>query len=101
MGVGYYYMLRAFHTQLALLSTFAIATALIQSYLFARRYVYAPFASLINDFFLIALWVVFAFEIDPHSIQMIVLPILYAAIDFYGIFEWRRLKRAQVLTNPA
>ena len=95
MGVGYYFMLRAFHSELVLWATFSIATSFFVSYLLARRYVYALAASLINDVVVIGMWATFALTIGRGTIVMIVMTGMYLVIDVYGIISWHRLKKAQ------
>ena len=87
MGVGYYFVLRAFNTNLLLLSTICVAVAFMGTYLTARRSDFVPYVWILSDFALIALWAFVG--------AMVILPIVYVIIDTYSIINWRRLKKCQ------
>ncbi|MDR0462072.1 MAG: nicotinamide riboside transporter PnuC [Christensenellaceae bacterium] len=95
MGVGYYFMLKAFNTDLLLISTFSIATSFMATYLAARRCSVALFAWFVNDFVVLGIWIMIVINGVASSAVMIVMPCMYLISDTYGIFQWAKLKKSQ------
>jgi nicotinamide mononucleotide transporter PnuC len=95
MGVGYYFMLKAFNTENLLLSTISICTSVLAGYLVARRSQLGLFGYAVNDIVVITLWALITANGSPNSAVMLVMPCMYLINDIYGTIEWRRLKKGQ------
>lgn len=94
-GVGYYFLLKAFNTNFLFVSTISIVTSVIASYLVAKRSQYGLLAFLINDFVLVILWSSIIFQGNLSYITILLTPFMLLVSDFYGIFNWKKLKNSQ------
>jgi nicotinamide mononucleotide transporter len=95
MGVGYYYMLRAFGTDYLLISAFSVTTVVIAAYLVARRSHLGLLGYVFNDITVIVLWALIVADKGTGSLVMLVMPCMYLVNDIYGTFSWRFLKKSQ------
>lgn len=95
MGFGYYFMLKSFNTNLLLLSTFSIMTAVMATYLVNRRSALGMFCWLLNDFVVIVMWGVIVFDGSANAVPLLILVFMCMVNDVYGIFSWRALWKAQ------
>jgi len=98
LGVGYYFLLRALHTNLLLISTFSLALSFVAVYLVARRSEIALLGWVVEDFLVLALWITVIAKGSTDSAVMIVMACMNIISDSYGVFMWRRLKKSQ--SNP-
>ena len=90
----FYWILRALGTAALLTSTLSIATSFFASFLMFRRSPYYALAYAVNDAVLIVLWCIAA-EHDPAAFSMIACFLMFLVNDFYGLFNWLRLRRVQ------
>jgi len=96
MGVGYYFLLRAFNTDFLIVSTISIMTSVFATYLTMRRNQHTFVAYLVNDVVLIILWAYVVVGGQMEFIPILLMPIMLLANDIYGIFNWARLRKSQV-----
>ncbi len=92
--VGFYYVLRAFHTANLLPSTLSVTTSFLAVYLTFRRSPFFALAYAANDVVLILLWVL-ASRADARYISVVVCFAAFLVNDLYGFFNWRRMKARQ------
>lgn len=92
---GYYFLLRAFNTDLLVISSLSVVTSVLASYFEARRSELSLFCYIANDFVIITLWVIPVIGGEKALISVLVGPILLLINDIYGSYNWRRLKSIQ------
>ena len=89
----YYFILRAFNTDLLVISSLSVVTSLLASYFEARRSELSLFCYIANDLIIITLWLIPIIGGDTTLISVLVGPILLLINDIYGSYNWRRLKK--------
>lgn len=92
---GYYFLLKAFNTDLLILSSISIVTSVLASYFEARRSELSLFCYIANDVVIITLWIIPVIYGQIALISVLVGPILLLINDIYGSYNWKRLKEAQ------
>lgn len=91
----YYFLLKAFNTDLLVISSFSIVTSVLASYFEARRSEWSLFCYIANDLVIITLWLIPIISGQTELISVLVGPILLLINDIYGSYNWRRLKKNQ------
>ncbi len=92
--VGFYFILRAFHTANLLPSTISVATSFAAAYLTARRSAWFALAYAMNDLVLIVLWLLASLT-DPSYFTVLVCFAVFFVNDLYGFLSWRRMRKHQ------
>ncbi|MBQ3263339.1 MAG: nicotinamide mononucleotide transporter [Oscillospiraceae bacterium] len=92
--VGFYFILRAFHTANLLPSTLSVATSFAAAYLTARRSAWFALAYAMNDLVLIVLWLLASLT-DPSYFTVLVCFAVFFVNDLYGFLSWRRMRKHQ------
>ena len=95
--VGFYFVLRAFHTQQLFFSTLSVTTSFAAVYLTWRRSPLFAVAYAANDIVLIILWCLAAAE-DASCLSVVVCFAAFLANDIYGYLSWQRMARRQAAT---
>ena len=91
----YYFILKAFNTDLLVISTMSVVTSFLASYFEARRSELSLFCYIANDLVIITLWLIPIISGQIELISVLVGPILLLINDIYGSYNWRRLKKQQ------
>ena len=91
----YYFILKAFNTDLLVISTMSVVTSVLASYFEARRSELSLFCYIANDLVIITLWLIPIISGQIELISVLVGPILLLINDIYGSDNWRRLKKQQ------
>ena len=91
----YYFILKAFNTNLLVLSSLSIVTSVLASYFEARRSELSLFCYIANDLIIITLWLIPIIGGDTSLISVLVGPILLLINDIYGSYNWKKLKKEQ------
>lgn len=92
---GYYYLLKAFNTDLLVISSCSIVTSVLASYFEARRSELSLFCYIANDLIIITLWLIPIINGNTSLISVLTGPILLLINDIYGSYNWKRLKNIQ------
>lgn len=92
---GYYYLLKAFNTDLLVISSCSIVTSVLASYFEARRSELSLFCYITNDLIIITLWLIPIINGNTSLISVLTGPILLLVNDIYGSYNWKRLKNIQ------
>ena len=92
--VGFYFILKHFHTANLIPSTLSVTTSFLAVYLTYRRCPTFALAYAANDLVLIVLWI-WASLTDTRYISVIVCFIAFLFNDIYGYISWQRMKRRQ------
>jgi len=95
LGGGYFFILRAFGTELLILSTISVSATIIGEILFARRTHIGTGAFFLNDVAGIVLWSFVLANGGTYAIAMIVMWGMTLVMDIYGLIEWRKMYKAQ------
>ena len=95
MGVGYYFLLRAFNTEFLIVSTLSIVTSVVGTYLLARRSQHFLLGFLLNDMVLVVLWSALVIGGQLVYFPLLLMPIMLLVNDTYGVWNWARLKKSQ------
>ena len=95
LAVGYYYLLRAFNTEFLIVSTIAICTNVVGTYLLLRRDLFNTVAWLADCIVQVVLWGYLAFTVGWETFAMLWMTILVLVNNVYGIVNWFRLKKGQ------
>ena len=91
----YYFILKAFNTDLLVISTMSVVTSVLASYFEARRSELSLFCYIANDLVIITLWLIPIISGQIELISVLVGPILLLINDIYGSYNWRRLNNQQ------
>ena len=92
---GYYFLLKAFNTDLLVISSISVLTSVLASYFEARRSELSLFCYIANDLVIITLWLIPIVSGQTELISVLVGPILLLINDIYGSYNWKRLKKQQ------
>lgn len=92
---AYYFLLKAFDTNLLIISSISIVTSVLASYFEARRSELSLICYIANDFIIITLWIIPIISGSTELIPVLVGPILLLINDIYGTYNWRRIKNKQ------
>ena len=95
VSIGVYFLLKALNTSQLIVSTLSFISMLPAVYLLARRCKWNQVAFLVNDIFLVILWVTLSVGGDKVFIPMVICFIFQTIYDIYGLFEWIKLERKQ------
>lgn len=91
----YYFLLKAFNTDLHMISSLSIVTSVLATYFEARRSELSLFCYVANDLILITLWMIPIINGDTSLISVLIGPMLLLVNDIYGSYNWKRLKDIQ------
>lgn len=91
----YYFLLKAFNTDLLMISSLSIVTSVLATYFEARRSELSLFCYVANDLILITLWMIPIINGVTSLISVLIGPMLLLVIDIYGSYNWKRLKDIQ------
>lgn len=91
----YYFLLKAFNTDLLVISSISIVTSVLASYFEARRSELSLFCYIANDIVIITLWIIPVIAGETALISVLVGPILLLINDIYGSYNWKKLKETQ------
>ena len=92
---AYYFLLKAFNTDLLVISSISVLTSVLASYFEARRSELSLFCYIANDLVIITLWIIPIINGQTQLISVIVEPVLLLINDIYGSYNWKRLKKNQ------
>lgn len=92
---GYYFLLKAFNTDLLVVSSLSVVTSVLASYFEARRSELSLFCYIANDLVIITLWTIPIISGKTELISVLVGPILLLINDIYGSYNWKKLKKTQ------
>lgn len=92
---GYYFLLKAFNTDLLVISSCSIVASVLASYFEARRSELSLFCYIANDVIIIILWLIPIINGNTSLISVLTGPILLLVNDIYGSYNWKRLKNIQ------
>lgn len=95
----YYFLLKAFNTDLLVISSISVVTSVLASYFEARRSELSLFCYIANDMVIITLWIIPVIAGKTALISVLVGPILLLINDIYGSYNWIRLKEIQKKKN--
>lgn len=91
----YYFLLKAFNTDLLMISSLSIVTSVLATYFEARRSELSLFCYVANDLILITLWMIPIINGVTSLISALIGPMLLLVNDIYGSYNWKRLKDIQ------
>ena len=91
----YYFLLKAFNTDLLMISSLSIVTSVLATYFEARRSELSLFCYVANDLILITLWMIPIINGDTSLISVLIGPMLLLVNDIYGSYNWKHLKDIQ------
>lgn len=92
--VGFYFILRAFHTANLLPSTLSVATSFAAAYLTARRSAGFALAYAMNDLVLMVLWLLASLT-DTSYFTVLVCFAVFFVNDLYGFLSWLNMRKRQ------
>lgn len=91
----YYFILKAFNTDLLIISSLSVVTSVLASYFEARRSELSLYCYIANDLVIITLWLIPIVNGQTNLISVLVGPILLLINDIYGSYNWNKLKQTQ------
>jgi len=95
MAVPYYFMLKYFHTDMLVISTFSMVATILAFYFMAKAseifYVFFILSAVPK----IAFWIVPVFNGDTRNIPLLISNIVYLVNDIYGFYNWLKMKKEQ------
>ena len=97
MGVGYFFLLRAFNTQFLILSTVMLSVSVVGNILYLRRSLYGPIFYVLYDVIALVVWTLIFLNGYTGAIVLIALQVLLIISDTYGTINWKKLYKRQIL----
>ena len=96
-SVGIYFLLRAFETEILIVSTLSVVVSLGASYLLlVRKSYYGMFGFVLTDIVQITLWsLLLASTGDLALVPMVAMSAILLVLDSYGILNWRKKYKLQ------
>lgn len=95
--VLFYFILKAFHTDVLWLSTLSVFTSFIASYLTMRRSEYFALGYALNDVVLIVLWSIASFA-NQEYVALLICFTVFLINDIYVFVSWSKMKKTQLAT---
>lgn len=95
VGVGCYFMLKAFDTNELLTSTLSMVASLISCYLLIRRSSYYSVGYIANDVIVVVLWCLTIKNVGLVFLPTILGYALYFINDVYGLVNWKIMEKKQ------
>lgn len=95
ISVGIYFLLKFLNTEQLIVSTLSFVTMIPSIYLLARRSKWNQICFLINDLFLMFMWLILIVQGNYQLITILVCFVYQTIYDIYGIIEWGRLEKLQ------
>lgn len=92
--LGFYFVLKYFHTANIIPSTISVTTSFIAVYLTFRRSPYYAIGYAANDIVLIVLWTLATIE-DISYMSVVVCFTAFLINDVYGFISWHRMGKRQ------
>ncbi|MBO5345163.1 MAG: nicotinamide mononucleotide transporter, partial [Clostridia bacterium] len=92
---GLYFILKVLNTSSLVVSTFSLVFCALANYLLLRRSSYYALAFVINDIFLVTLWLIAAIESNFSLVLMLINSLVFSVNDVYGFFRWRKQEKQQ------
>ena len=92
--IGFYFVLKFFHTANLLPSTVSVTTSFVAVYLTFRRNPFFALAYAANDVILIVLWLLAA-RTDISCLSVVICFVLFLVNDLYGFVCWRKTQKRQ------
>lgn len=96
VSVGVFFLLKLLNTAQLIISTLSFISMLPALYLLARRCKWNQVAFLVNDIFVIILWIVLVIKGELSYIPLVICFVFQMIYDIYGIFEWKKLEKRQI-----
>ena len=93
--IGIYFLLKAFNTNQLFISSLSVIDSLFAVYLGVRRSKFSFYFYLVNDLILILLWGMPVVTVTITLIPMVFNPLINLINDLYGIYNWKKLEKAQ------
>lgn len=94
--VGFYFLLRAFHTAHLLISTFSVVAGAMAGYLAMRRCEYNFIFYILSNSVCICLWMfLIVKEKEVSYIPTIMLFVVLLFLNIFGMITWIKIKRIQ------
>jgi len=93
--IGFYFILKFFHTANLLPSTLSVTTSFVAVYLTFRRNPFFALAYAANDVILIILWLLAA-RTDISYLSVVICFVTFLVNDLYGFLCWQKMRRRQM-----
>ena len=77
---------------ISLLGPTALILSLVGAFLNARKQIIGFYIWTLSNIFWILLNIHLYFEGNPEVISQIIMFLIYSLLNFYGIYQWRKLK---------
>ncbi len=90
----FYLILKYLDTANLFFSTLSITTSFLASYLTFMRSPFYGIGYALNDIILIILWILASIQ-NLSYISMVICFVMFFINDFYGFFNWQRIKKRQ------
>jgi nicotinamide mononucleotide transporter PnuC len=92
--VAFYFILKALNTASLIPSTLSVFASFIATYMLMRRSPYYSLGYILNDFFLIALWIIATIK-DTSYLSMVICFIVFLVNDTYCYISWQKMSKRQ------
>jgi nicotinamide mononucleotide transporter PnuC len=101
LTVGFYFLLRALHTDNLVVSTISLVTSLAAAYFMLRRCELFALCFIANDIVLIVLWGMKLATVGLSVLPSVLCFVVFLFCDGYSFISWRRIKRRQSQTSQS
>ncbi|MDO4198644.1 MAG: nicotinamide riboside transporter PnuC [Erysipelotrichaceae bacterium] len=91
----YYYFFKMLGNEMLLVSTINMVLTILALYFTAIMSEYSFICFLLGTLFKALLWIAPLLRGEFESFSVLIGTLLYAVIDFYGLYNWNRLKKEQ------
>jgi len=95
LWLGVFFMLRALGSQLYVLGAFLTVTSTLGLYFLVRRSRLSMFVWVVGDLIFISMWLLLLLQGHTGAVAILALGVMWLVTDFYGIYMWNKLKKAQ------
>ena len=97
--VGLYFLLLILNTSELVVSTLSLVFCALANYLLLRRSSYYALSFVVNDVFLVTLWLIAAIESNFSLVLMLINSLVFTVNDVYGFFRWKKQEKTQPQTS--
>jgi len=94
-SIAFYFLLKAFNTNQLIISTLALITSTVASYLLFRRSSYYAIGYIINDIILIVLWSTSVSTFGVEYLPTVICFAIFLINDIYGLIHWKMEEKKQ------
>lgn len=95
LTIGFYFLLKALHTNELIVSTISLVAPVISAYLMLRRSSYYAICFIVSNVVLIVLWGLSIKTAGAGFLPTICSFVIFTVLDVYGLIHWKQEEKRQ------